>query len=393
MFGLYVHIPYCLQKCHYCDFVTFEMTHKIKMDDYTQLLLTELQARAHHIESRHLTSIYLGGGTPSLMPIDSIRLLLQKIKSLGFTLDKDIEFTIEINPGTIDEARLDEYLSLGVNRFSVGVQTFNNSYLQNCGREHSAQDSRTTLKLLKNRNVNYSFDLLFGLPHQAIADLNNDLDELLDWAPPHVSLYNMTVPQAHKMNLYRAEDSAQAEMFSIISNQLQRVGIHRYELSNFSKPGFESKHNMLYWTDNGYWGIGVSAHSYLPSFGGPWGTRFWNSMSASGYEKFVSDLQNENTHNIISKLPLTQIEILNLHESLTDFCHTSLRTIHGLKRESLLHKFGEQVLNIVLKRLDLLVQKGWLKHEGGRYVFTSLGWPLANQIFLELTFLKDDVTC
>jgi oxygen-independent coproporphyrinogen-3 oxidase len=279
-FGIYVHIPYCLQKCHYCDFVTLDMNHSVTPAQYTSLLINEVQSRSATIlePRQQLTSLYFGGGTPSVLSAEAILSIRQEIANNGFEFTPSTEITIEINPGTVTKSKLDQYLAAGVNRFSVGVQTFHSKHLTRTGRLHSIDDSRELLAMLKAASLNYSFDLLFGLPEQTLDDLSADLRELVSFSPPHVSLYNLTVPKDHAMNKNRASDDVQADMFEVIETALLKAGLIRYEISNFAKPGFESRHNFLYWEDQPYWGIGIGAHSYLPTLG-PFGSRFWNPAS------------------------------------------------------------------------------------------------------------------
>jgi oxygen-independent coproporphyrinogen III oxidase len=378
-FGLYIHVPYCLQKCHYCDFTTFNLDHEISMSQYTQLVISELRSRAKNITNKNLSSIYFGGGTPSLLPAADILAIRNEIANVGFNISQDVEITIEINPGTIDQQKLDLYLGTGINRFSVGVQTFNDEYLKKCGREHNAQASRDTLSLLTKNNQHYSFDLLFGLPNQTIDDLKKDLEELLLYSPKHVSLYNLTVPTHHHMNAFRASDIEQVQMFEVIDAALSRAGIIRYEISNFAVPGFESRHNQLYWTDAGYWGVGVSAHSYLPELG-EFGSRFWNSSS---YKEYISQ--------IYDSLPEKQIENLKKHESLTDYCHTQLRMMRGLIYTQLIDKFGLTVQHLVTKRAEKLLERGMLLPTPEGFRLSPSALPLANSIFLEFTFLEGDI--
>lgn len=388
-FGLYVHIPYCLQKCHYCDFTTFDLKHEVSMKQYTQLILTELRARAKDIPDKSVTSIYFGGGTPSLLPAEDILAILREIASVGFKIESSAEITIEINPGTIDRQKLDLYLAAGVNRFSVGVQTFNPRFLAACGREHTALDSEKTLDLLREFRVNYSFDLLFGLPEQTLTDLKADLELLTAYSPPHVSLYNLTVPENHKMNFARGTDSEQAEMFELIETRLSTEGIARYELSNFAKPGAESRHNSLYWSDEGFWGLGVSAHSYLPGYGS-WGARFWNPKTAREYISQLQIKQNDGSA-FYDSLPAKQFEALRTHEALTDYCHTQLRTVRGLSNAELKNKFDVELSSLVVLRAERAVLSGLLSQTSGGYRLSQKGWPLANQVFLELTFLAEDI--
>ncbi|MEQ1665066.1 MAG: radical SAM family heme chaperone HemW [Bdellovibrionales bacterium] len=387
--GLYFHIPYCLQKCHYCDFVTFSLDHEIQMNRYTELLITELRARAKYFLPAQVQSIYFGGGTPSLLPASHILNLRDEINRLGFEVLPDAEITIEINPGTIDNEKLDLYLAAGINRFSVGVQTFNAAFLKHSGREHSAQDSRDALQFLKDHNLNYSFDLLFGLPDQTLNTLELDLKELIGYNPNHVSIYNLTVPKKHFMNLNRASDEVQSEMFQVIDKSLAQIDVFRYELSNFSKEGFESKHNKIYWSDQAYWGLGVAAHSYIPNYK-PWGVRFCNPSS---YKQYVTQVEVQHAEDkpFFLDFAKQQVENLLLHEALTDYCHTQLRMMRGLNSLSLQAKFGQKIYFQVLTRLNDLKSKNLLEYAGESFRLSPSGRTLANQVFLALTFLPEDL--
>jgi oxygen-independent coproporphyrinogen-3 oxidase len=387
--GIYVHIPYCLQKCHYCDFTTFSLDHSITMQKYTASLLRELELRHSAIQQRDVQSIYFGGGTPSLLPAEDILAIVKKISNLGFQIQNGAEITIEINPGTIDDKKLDLYRAAGVNRFSVGVQTFNDALLKLCGREHSAEDSRRTLRFLQKHDLNYSFDLLFGLPQQYLEDLNRDLDELISFAPPHVSTYIMNVPEGHQMNENRAPEETQAEMFDLIQTRLGAAGLQRYEISNFAKPGRESSHNLIYWTDESYWGIGISSHSFLKNEG-EYGTRFWNSSNANEYLKQNAFSPLDGQH-FLDLLPEKQKEPLKLNEALTDFLHTQLRKMRGLELISLREKFSPPVVQIVNERLKNLLEKKLLTKTDSGFRITPDALKIANRVFFELTFLAEDL--
>jgi oxygen-independent coproporphyrinogen III oxidase len=392
-FGLYFHIPYCLQKCHYCDFSTASIDHQVSMQTYTQRLLHELRTRYLSIPHREVSSIYFGGGTPSLLPAEDILSICREIANLGFTILPEAEITLEINPGTISKGKLDLYLAAGVNRYSVGVQTFNDTYLKACGREHSAEDSRQTLRFLREHNLNYSFDLLFGLPHQTAKELQSDIDELIDFKPPHVSLYNLTVSEKHPMNKFRVNDGLQADMFHQIETALSRAQLQRYELSNFSTPNNESKHNQLYWSGDAYWGLGVSAHSYLPTLG-DWGYRFWNTPSLSKYAETIEKSTAPSSANdtaFYELLPKNQIEKLCAHEALTDHCHTQLRMMRGLCLTTLQKRFSASQANLVVHRAENLTKEGLLEKVNNSYRLSLRGRPLANQVFLNLTFSADEI--
>ncbi len=397
-FGLYVHIPYCLQICTYCDFVKFESRDLPPNGEYVSLLQRELRTRSGALGTRELTSIYFGGGTPSLFSPAEILSVLQAIatESEGrLRIGKNAEITLEINPGTITEASLDEFLKIGVTRFSVGAQTFDEELLKVTGRKHSVPDTVATLKMLAARNLNYSFDLLFGLPQQKLEGVAKDVARALEFGPSHLSAYNLTVPLKHPLNVGRASDDEQAEMFEMIERDLEKAGIFRYEVSNFAKPGFESQHNRLYWSDTAYWGLGIGSHSYIPSGDAslsstsePWGVRFWNPATIAAYR---SELTGAEGARFWSKLKSERIETLQVHEALTDFTHTALRSQLGLKRQAVVDKFGESITSLVSLRLNDPKLGDFVKEHAGAWILTRKGQAMADRVFESVTFLKEDL--
>lgn len=381
-FGVYIHIPYCIQRCSYCDFATFEQSQILPPEEYIEVLLKEIQHRAHLFENKTLDTIYFGGGTPSLISPKLILSVINKLKSLDFKTRPDSELTIEINPATINDEKLDQYIDMGFNRFSVGAQTFDDTHLKNIKREHNSEQTYETLDLLKSRNLNFNFDILFALPHQTIKQLEYDLQKVVEIKPKHVSPYCLTVPTGHSLSAHRPSDLEQVEMFDLINKVLINSNYIQYEISNFSLPGFESKHNLLYWTDHEYWGLGLSAHSYSKKES--WGKRFWNFSTLPSY-----------LNQIKSAEPLTgdQFEVLQKHQSLTDFCHTSLRLSVGLSLIDLESKFGQQAKSFVEKKLIHLHQKNLVKYsdDKGRWSLTPEGIVISNQVFLDFTFLNSDL--
>lgn len=359
---------------------------------YTQLVLKEIEANAGSFDPQPLTSVYFGGGTPSLLPPNDILNIYKKITTSGSFVSSSTEVTVEINPGTISEASLDEYLGGGINRFSVGLQTFNDKMLRHLGREHSSLDTKETLKLLSRNSINFSVDILFGLPNQSLVELKEDLLTALSFNPSHVSAYCLTLPKDHFLNAGRASNAEQADMFELISEVTQEHGIFKYEVSNYARPGFESQHNLLYWSDQPYWGVGVSSHSYLPQLG-PWGTRFWNPRNLNKYSDQVSALSSSPAilKTMLDAIPSHQKEELKLHESLTDFCHTFLRKLKGLSVGAARDKYGELAHTLLYPRLSRLKEKGLLDCKNDQYKLSPLGQTLTNQVFLELTFLASDV--
>lgn len=307
--------------------------------------------------------------------------------------------SIEIDPATVDQSRLDEYKRIGINRYSVGAQTFNSRLLKIAGRKHTAEDTVQLLTLLKKNRVNYSFDLLFALPTQTLEELRADVLTALSFDPSHVSAYCLTVPEGHPMSIGRASDEEQALMFDLIESELKKHGILRYEISNYARPGSESRHNMLYWTDQAYWGLGTGAHSYFPPRFSetvdavtPWGIRFWNPPALPAYEREIRSWNPSATWRFVKNLPENQRELLEEHQALTDFCHTSLRLVRGLDMNALRLKFGTTVENLVTRLLQELEADQLVARTQIGWALTAKGRVLANVVFEKLTFLEEDLT-
>jgi oxygen-independent coproporphyrinogen III oxidase len=378
MLGLYIHIPYCLQRCRYCDFATYVFDQILPPEKYVELLIAELKLKQALFPQKELRSIYFGGGTPSLLDASLILSLLEHIANSGLKISQETEITLEINPATLDRDKITRLMAGGVNRFSVGAQTFNDRLLSEAGRKHSSADTRQTLDLLRHLDVNYSFDLLFALPHQSLADLEEDLRIIAEYSPPHLSAYCLTVPEGHPMSYHRLEDDAQVEMFRRIESSLLDVGIHRYEISNFSKPGFESKHNLLYWQDENYIGLGLSAHSYLKTLD-TWGARFWNPSTIEKYEEFI---HSQPLNPILALEKMQCLERPDAKASLFDYCHTALRLEEGLIEENLHKKFSNSLTADILNELKKLKSQDLVTQSAeARWQLTEKGRHLSNYVF------------
>jgi oxygen-independent coproporphyrinogen-3 oxidase len=389
-FGIYVHIPYCIQRCTYCDFATYEQFKILPPQKYVELLFEEIRQKKGYYPARPLDTLYFGGGTPSLVPAELIVAIIQELAKHGFTTGPQTEITIEINPATVDEKKLAMYLNAGVNRFSVGAQTFEDRLLKLVHREHNAQQTLDTLALLRKHQLNFSFDVLFALPSQTLDGLKRDVDIAIQQGAKHISPYCLTVPEGHPLSKGRPIEDDQVAMFEVISDQLSSQGFQQYEISNFSLPGYESRHNILYWNDSEYWGLGLSAHSYMKSE--PWGQRFWNVSNINDYEKQILSQSGQSFQSPHLHLPEAQFELLNKHQSLTDFCHTSLRMLEGLDPERLTTKFSTAAAEKVLAILRRLQGNNWLQiNDKGHWSLTKDGVLISNQIFAQLTFLEGEI--
>ncbi|MFN7262834.1 MAG: radical SAM family heme chaperone HemW [Pseudobdellovibrionaceae bacterium] len=390
-FGIYIHIPYCLQRCTYCDFATYVHSEILPPPKYFDLLKKEAAFSAHLFPKGPLSTVYFGGGTPSLIDSSLIVDLIQNLNNLGFTTGPETEITLEINPATIDSKKMEDYLKAGINRFSVGAQTFNDSLLKSVNREHNSRQTRETLAFLKSYQVTYSFDVLFALPGQSLEDLHRDLDEVVNFGPQHVSPYCLTVPEGHPLSKVRLSEDTQVKMFEVIDQRLKEAGYLQYEISNYCRPGFESRHNTLYWTDQPYWGIGLSAHSYMPKVGA-FGRRFWNPPSIGAYQSLLESLALE-PRTPGEYLPDQFREDLEVHQSLTDFCHTFLRTASGLSLDEVQAKYGAKISHKIAEILRSQAEIGLVKDDdGARYSLTSEGQLVSNQVYAALTFLPGEIS-
>ncbi len=387
-FGVYVHIPYCIQRCTYCDFATYEQSKILPPTEYTQLLIQEIELKKNiflrNKTSQTIDTLYFGGGTPSLFAINDIVQLIDALSSAGYELSPAAELTMELNPGTVDENKLNEYMKIGFNRFSVGAQTFNKAHLKRVHREHSVNDTVESLKLLKKYNLSYNFDLLFGIPHQTLDELDHDLSQAMEIKPPHISPYYLTVPEGHPLSKNRPVEDDQLAMFERIETTLNSAGYSRYEISNYSLPGHESKHNSLYWNDQDYWGIGLSSHSYLKQTEEfPWGSRFWNPNNIKIYRAEIESIKPVNQPNELGDI---YFEVLKENQSLTDFCHTSLRRAKGLITHDLEGKFSSESVKRAYKEITVLRDRELIETTPVGFTLTTKGKLISNWVFEKLTF-------
>ncbi len=385
--GLYVHIPYCVQRCPYCDFTTFEKSQILEPKKYVSLILKEIELMHNHVPTKKIDTIFFGGGTPSLIDPVLINDIFEALKKHDFEISENCEITLEINPKTITQESLESYLSTGFNRFSVGAQSFNQKHLKTCGRIHTEKDTLDTLELLKSKNTNFSLDLLYALPQQKLEELKEDLKIIGEIDPPHISTYCLTVPTSNPLAKNRPPENEQINMSEEIHSFLNNRGYSQYEISNYAKPGYESVHNNIYWSGDHFLGLGVSAHSYFnSSFIRPNGLRFWNTKNLLDYEQSLSGAP-KGAWNPADKefFDFQGFELLNANESLTDYCHMRLRTMRGISRDSLKSLFPNKI-NEIESRFKKLEGSNLLNSESKNVTLTKKGKDLLNVVLQELTF-------
>jgi oxygen-independent coproporphyrinogen-3 oxidase len=381
-FSLYIHIPYCVSKCPYCDFNS-HVVPVIPEAVYTDALLRELEryGESDDWHGRTVQSIFFGGGTPSTFKPTSIGKLLAWVAAT-FLIDTNCEITLEANPGTVDSEHFAGYRNGGVNRISVGVQSFQPRLLKFLGRIHSADEARRALEIVKQTGFdNFNLDLIYANPGQTFAELEADLDAALDIQPPHLSAYNLTfeegTPFHHEYrngkmtSLGEDEEIAMAEL---IEKKLGAAGLERYEISNYALFNLHSRHNINYWRYGDYLGLGAGAHSYARSnAGGPSGRRWSNEKNPARYMALVQE----------TRQAVVEREEIDCAKAAGEFMFLGLRMIEGISTEQFSSRFGKPPIDFYPQIGDWL-EGSILAEKDGRLRFTQKGLLLANAIFVEL---------
>jgi oxygen-independent coproporphyrinogen-3 oxidase len=378
-FSLYIHIPYCLSKCPYCDFNSHVVA-QIPETGYTDALLRELELYGEESgwRGRTLQSIFFGGGTPSTFKPTSIGKLLAWVAAT-FPIANDCEITMEANPGTVDAAHFAGYRDAGVNRISVGVQSFQAKLLKFLGRVHSADEAEKALNIVKQSGFdNFSFDLIYANPGQTLADLEADLDTALEFNPPHLSAYNLTFEEGTPFHHeYRAgrmanlDEDVEIAMAERIDAKLGAAGLKRYEISNFARPWFHSRHNVNYWHSGDYLGLGAGAHSYRRNDDGVTGRRWNNEKSPAKYITQIDD----------TRQAVVERESIDAHKAAAEFMFLGLRMTEGIRADAFRQRFG-QTAQEFYPQIDTWIEGDLIVEQGEFIRFTAKGLMLANSIFV-----------
>ena len=380
--GIYIHIPFCKQKCYYCDFVSFSNKEEY-IEKYVETLKREIDS--YDLSKYNITTIYIGGGTPSWIPSEKIQEILEKIRqkiSENQTRWKDIEITIELNPGTVDEEKIKKYKEIGINRLSIGLQSTNNKLLKEIGRIHTFEDFKDTYNTVKKVGFeNINVDLMIGLPNQTISDVKESLNEIIKLNPTHVSVYSLIVEENTKMEqlinnkeLQLPDEELERQMYWYVKNTLELNGYNHYEISNFAKKGKESKHNLNCWEQKEYIGLGLAAYSYIN------GVRYGNTSNIEEYIN-VQDFLNS------SELEESGIRIVDEVQSLEDkrkeYMLLGLRKIEGVSIQKFKEKFVENPIFLFRKELEKLVNEKLITIDGDCIRLTNKGLDLANIVWEE----------
>jgi len=370
--GIYIHIPFCRQACHYCNFhFATSLTHK---NELVASLLKEIDFQKNYLQNEVVETVYFGGGTPSLLEIAELRSQLEKIRAI-FAVSSDAEITLEANPDDISEEKLRGWKEAGINRLSIGIQSFFDEDLQWMNRAHTAREAMDNLQLATLQFENITADLIYGTPSLTNDKWRKNVETVLSYNIPHLSCYALTVePKTplQKMILSGKSETVnpdqQSEQFLLLMDWLDEAGYEHYEISNFAKPGFRSRHNASYWQGKKYLGIGPSAHS----FDGV--SRQWNIANNVQYIHSIGQ----------NRLPFEK-ELLAAGQQLNEYIMTSLRTVEGLDLNLVENKFGKDAAGkLESESRKYLASKKMNRSESGHLILTREGKLLADGIASDL---------
>ncbi|MFN8275427.1 MAG: radical SAM family heme chaperone HemW [Flavobacteriaceae bacterium] len=374
MSGIYIHIPFCKQACHYCDF-HFSTTLK-KKDEMIQALAREIELRKSELNGQTVETIYFGGGTPSILTPDDIRFLMDTVAQ-HYPISENPEITLEANPDDLSQETLVAYKSIGINRLSIGVQSFFEDDLQLMNRAHSAAESLACLQMARALFDNITIDLIYGIPGLTLEKWQKNVQIALSLDIPHISSYALTVePKTalHKMvssgKVAQPSDQEASEHFLYLTDTLQAAGYIHYEVSNFAREGYFSKNNSAYWLGKTYLGIGPSAHSYNGH------ERSWNIANNSLYLNAMMQ----------GNLP-SESETLTFEDRYNEAVMTGLRTIWGVSLARIEAEFGHQTLGHLQLHAQKYLDNGWLEINNEHLITTRVGKFMADGIASDLFLL------
>ncbi len=365
---LYIHIPFCKQRCAYCDFVTYADKSYL-IDNYFKAINTEIALYGDKISKADIKSVFFGGGTPSYPPSDYIKGTLEKIN-----ISEEAEISIEANPGTVNLEKLQKYRAAGINRISLGVQSFNNDILAVMGRIHDrATAIRNIGEVFRAGFENVGIDLMFGYPMQTEEMFRTSLETAVELGVKHISCYSLKIEENTALAsmikngvLREVDDETDRNMYEAAKEILKKNGYRQYEISNFAKPGFACKHNIGYWQLDEYIGIGVAAHSYYG------GRRYSNTENPSKYIRSLNKyvIPEENSEKIDEK------------ESIKEYIILGLRMTDGITAEDFKQRYGKDIFSCYGPEITECMEENLLESANGKIRLTKTGMDLANQVFL-----------
>lgn len=375
--GIYIHIPFCMQKCLYCDFVSY-INKSECVKEYINCMIKEIQS--YDFKKYNITTIYIGGGTPSFIESDYIKEIINVIQNKlekNDTRWEDIEITIEVNPGTVTLEKLNDYKTVGINRISLGLQATQDRLLKQIGRLHNYKDFLEAYELLKRVGFNnINVDLMIGLPNQSIKDLKESLEKIIKLNPNHISVYSLIIEDGTPISklldeekIKLPDEEIERQMYWYVKNKLELNGYNHYEISNFSKKGKESKHNLNCWKQKQYIGIGAAAHSYFKDI------RYSNTNNIEEYIKNIKENNIEKNRKIEEKQ--------TIEDKKNEFMMLGFRMIEGVNIADFKAKFVDNPLYVYREKIKKLTDEDLIEVDLNNIKLTNKGLDLANVVFEE----------
>ena len=387
--GIYIHIPFCKKKCKYCDFISY-CDKQNEINDYIQSLKNEirnwknkLKNKINFNEQYKITSVYIGGGTPSYINEEKIREIINEINNIIQEINKTkekIEITIEVNPGTVNIDKIKMYKKIGINRISIGLQSTENVLLKNIGRIHTWEDFLNTYEIIKNENFNNcNIDLMIGLPGQNLNDVKKSIQKVLGLKPQHISVYSLILEENTPL-FYEIENQIQKlpnedierKMYWYVKRTLEKNGYIQYEISNFSKKGFISKHNWNCWHQKEYIGFGIAAHSYINN------KRFSNTPNM---EDYIDYWYNNNLQKLNQVRKIEEVQ--TIEDKQKEYMLLGLRTLEGISINVFKNKFNKNPIYLFRNELNKLVKEKLILVDGNYIKLTEKGIDFANIVWEE----------
>lgn len=370
--AVYIHIPFCSHKCHYCDFTAYVVDGQ-PVDDYLYALFKEIEMTLSESPPGPIHSIFIGGGTPTVLSPKQMKLLLEELRQFFNKRMNSFEFTIEANPGTTTDELLYIMREGGINRISFGAQTFRNDLLKRIGRIHGSDEIKESVYAARRAGFeNISLDLMFGLPTQTVEDVYQSLEEALNLEPTHLSCYSLKVEEGtlfhhlfERDQLPLPSEDEEFEMYQCIRKMLQKNGYQQYEISNFSKPGYESIHNKTYWRNEEYYGFGAGAHGYVNRL---------RHMNIKGVREYIDYIKK-------GRRPILDTHDVKIEEDMENFMILGLRLIKGISKEDFEKRYHKKIEEVFGNVLESLKDKGLIEQKDGRIKLTQKGLLFGNDVF------------
>lgn len=371
--GLYIHIPFCQRKCNYCDFPSYSGMEE-HWKAYSEAVVAELILKADEFRDSTINTIFIGGGTPSLIPYEHIVRILNTVHS-NYKVLKECESTIESNPGTLSSEKLIAYRDSGINRLSMGLQACQNRLLNKLGRIHTLDDFETALGLAKKSGfANINADIIFGIPDQTFEDWQETVAHVLEFGLTHISCYSLMIEDEtvfgrmkNEGHLQEMDDELDRRMYHYAVDRFSQAGFDQYEISNFAKPQYQCQHNMNCWEREEYIGIGSGAHSFYQN------RRYANTANVLQY---INGVREKN-------LVLSEDSQLSSEEGLSEKIFLGLRLNQGIDMAQVSEEFGIDVENKYQKNINFLLSRRLVERDGSVLRLTRIGMDMANTVFVE----------